>query len=79
MSISMVYTTFENDLKEYLKGKLPDLPVHIAQEIGAHITNKTMILVSDMMREYDRELRLRMNKSSLRHRTTQSMEEKTDG
>lgn len=58
MSMDMVYTQHTRELEEYLKGKLPDMPAHTAQEIAAHIGNKTMILVSDMMRAYDRHVTL---------------------
>lgn len=55
MNMSMVYTKFASDLEEYLKGKLPDMPAHVAQEISAYIGNKTMILVNDMLTEYIKE------------------------
>lgn len=58
MSANMIYTKFATDIEEYLKGKLPDLPAHIAQEIGAHIGNKTMILVNDMILEYNRHIKM---------------------
>lgn len=66
MSMSMVYTKFAADLEEYLKGKLPDLPAHIAQEIAAHIGNKTMILVNDMLKEYIKEQKMDMWRRSQR-------------
>ena len=76
MSMNMVYTEFAKDLEKYLQNKLVDIPPHLAEEIGVHIANKTMILVSDMMREYDRELKCQMRKNALRrHKTTSSMEE----
>ena len=58
MSANMIYTKFATDIEEYLKGKLPDLPAHIVQEIGAHIGNKTMILVNDMILEYNRHIKM---------------------
>ena len=58
MSANMIYTKFATDIEEYLKDKLPDLPAHIVQEIGAHIGNKTMILVNDMILEYNRHIKM---------------------
>ena len=57
MSMNMVYTKHMEELQTYLQSKLPELPVHTAQEIAAHIANKTNVLVNDMLMEYDRELR----------------------
>lgn len=68
MSISMLYSTFEQELVVYLHSKLPDLPTHTTQEIGAHITNKTIILINDMIREYDRELKLQISKGKRRYK-----------
>ena len=64
MSMGMVYTEFAKDIEKYLNSKLPEMPVHTAQEIGSHIGNKVAILVSDMMREYDRELKWNMSKNA---------------
>ena len=75
MSINMVYTEFTKDLATYLQGKLPDLPPYTAQEIGTHIGNKVMILVNDMMREYDRELKWAARKRTYRRENKSAMEE----
>lgn len=64
MSVGMVYSNFEKELVEYLQSKLPDLPSYTKQEIGSHISNKVVILVSDLMREYDRELKWNMSKNA---------------
>ena len=66
MSLNMVYTNHMNDIQTYLSGKLPEVPSHIVQEIAAHISNRTAILVSDMMREYDREIRYKARMSESR-------------
>ncbi len=57
MSMNMVYTKHMEELQTYLQSKLPEMPVHTAQEIAAHIANKTFILVQDMLREYENERR----------------------
>ena len=64
MSAAMVYTTFTKEIEDYLQAKLPDLPPLVAQEIGAHIGAKIMILVSDMLREYDRDIKWQISKGS---------------
>ena len=64
MSMNMVYTKHMDDIQIYLTGKLPEVPQHIVQEIAAHISNRTAILVSDMMREYDREIRYKANRTA---------------
>lgn len=68
MSMAMIYTEFAKDIEKYLIGKLPEMPEHTAQEIGAHISNKMMICVNDMLREYDRELKWRMSKNAQKRR-----------
>ena len=68
MSMAMIYTEFAKDIEKYLIGKLPEMPEHTAQEIGSHISNKVVILVSDMMREYDRELKWNMSRHARRHK-----------
>lgn len=81
MSVSMVYTDFVKDLTEYLEGKLPDIPVTTAQEIGAHIGNKVIILVQDMMLEYDRVFKFKISKGTRQYtyRSCESRKENTDG
>lgn len=66
MSMNTVYTTFSKDLENYLRDKLSDIPPHVAQEIGTHIGYKVMVLVYDMIREYDRDLKFQMSKNSRR-------------
>lgn len=57
MSMSKVYTEFSKDIEKYLQDKLPDIPSSTVQEIGAHIGNKVIILVFDMIREHDKNLK----------------------
>ena len=59
MSLNMIYTQHMEDLQTYLTGKLPEVPQHIMQEIAAHISNRTAILVSDMLMEAERDRRYR--------------------
>ena len=78
MSMAMIYTEFAKDIEKYLIGKLPEMPEHTAQEIGAHISNKLMICVNDMLREYERDMKRSLNKRSYRH-DTQKQEENKNG
>ena len=48
MSINTIYNDFAKDIEKYLNEKLPDLPPATAMEIGAHISNKSAILISDL-------------------------------
>ena len=57
MSMNTVYTKHMQELQTYLTSKLPDMPVHTAQEIAAYIGQKTVVLVNDMLREHERESR----------------------
>lgn len=57
MSLNMVYTKHMEELQTYLVSKLPDMPVHTAQEIAAYIGQKTVVLVHDLLREYEKESR----------------------
>ena len=59
MSANMIYTNHMKDIQAYLSGKLPEVPEHVVMEISAHISNRTICLVHDMMRDYDREYRAR--------------------
>lgn len=56
MSISESWMKFADDLMKYLRGKLPDIPEHVAQEIGTHIANRTTLLVMDALCEQNRVL-----------------------
>ena len=67
MGMNMVYTKHMEELQTYLQSKLPELPVHTAQEIAAHIACKTNVLVNDMLMEYDRERRADARRWERRH------------
>ena len=69
MSMDMVYSKHVEEIGKYLASKLPDVPPHTAQEIAAYIGQKTHILVVDMLREYEREIRRREKMSSARYRS----------
>lgn len=69
MSMAMVYTEFAKDIEKYLISKLPALPEHTAQEIGAHISNKIIICMSDMLREYEKDMKLTIRKGSYRRKS----------
>lgn len=60
--MAMVYTEFAKDIEKYLVSKLPEIPEHTAKEIGAYISNKMMICVNDMLREYERDMRKSINR-----------------
>lgn len=68
MSMNMVYTEHMKELQTYLASKLPEMPVHTAQEIAAHIANKTCILVNDLLREYENERRAEARRWERRYR-----------
>ena len=67
MGMNMVYTKHMEELQTYLQSKLPALPVHTAQEIAAHIANKTNILVNDLLLEYENERRAEARRWERRH------------
>ena len=66
MSVSTIYTDFSKDIENYLNEKLPDLPPATAMEIGAHISNKLVILISDLWLEQVRQDKLEMARSRRR-------------
>lgn len=57
MSMDMIYTKHAEEIGKYLESKLPDVPPHTAQEIAAYIGQKTHVLVIDLLREYEKDIR----------------------
>lgn len=55
MSVNLVFTDYTTDVRDYLKSKLPDVPVATLMEISGYIGNKSAILAMDIIRERDRE------------------------
>lgn len=71
MSTNMIFTKYMDEMKAYLSSKLPELPEHTAQEIAAHIANKTYILANDILIDHERERRYRDRAYEMRMRNVQ--------
>lgn len=46
------YTEFSKDIEKYLVDKLPNVDPATAAEIGVYLSNRTSILIQDMMNDY---------------------------
>ena len=62
--INTIYSDCAKDIEEYLIAKLPDISPATAKEIGAYISYKCSILVSDLFVE-----QVRLDKLEERRRT----------
>ena len=51
------YTEFSKDVEKYLIDKLPNVDPATAAEIGVYLSNRTSILIQDMMNDYAKELK----------------------
>ena len=51
------YTKFSKDAEKYMTDKLPNIDPATATEIGAYLSNRTSILIQDMMNDYAKELK----------------------
>lgn len=56
--LTTIYSDFAKDIEEYMTAKLPDIPPATAKEIGAYISYKCSILVSDLFVEQVRRDKL---------------------
>lgn len=68
MIVSMNCTKYTDEVVEYLRSKLPELPEHVVQEVAAHLGNKTSILVNDVIFAMNREHNASLRKSDWRSR-----------
>lgn len=57
MGAGGIYQHYTDDVKTYLSSKLPELSEHIVLEVSAYISNRTMILVNDMLIDQEKERR----------------------
>ena len=51
------YTEFSKDIEKYLIDKLPNVDPAAAAEIGVYLSNRTSILIQDMMNDYAKEFK----------------------
>lgn len=51
------FTEFSKDIEKYLVDKLPNVDPATAAEIGVYLSNRTSILIQDMMNDYAKELK----------------------
>lgn len=59
MSVPINYTDFMNDIERYLRSRFPDRSEHVIQEIAAFISNRTIVLTNDIVRELESRAKLR--------------------
>lgn len=52
-----IYTEFSKDVEKYMTDKLPNIDPAIATEIGAYLSNRTSILIQDMMNDYAKQFK----------------------
>lgn len=67
------YEQYINDVMEYLKAKFPGEDVAKVYEAAGFISQRTMVVVSDLAIERDREWKIAMRK--LEQRTEKAMRE----